>query len=115
MRATVVVEMDSHRVYTHPQRDPLRLMRYYRRFLMALKRRWTGDKPRLSLADRRRSPGYSRVLRAHMKYAGYVDQYLAAKAACFLVHGEIDKFFLLGDAKPGDTAPAGIVASTETK
>jgi hypothetical protein len=59
------------RPYTHPQQDPLRLMRYYRKFLVARKRLWMG-----------RGAGH-RCLRAHMKYLGYVDQYLAAKAACF--------------------------------
>jgi hypothetical protein len=56
------------RQYTHPQPDPATLMRYYRRFLMSLKRTWMG-----------RGHGH-RCLRAHMHYRGYVDQYLAAKA-----------------------------------
>lgn len=87
------------RPYTHPQPDPLTLMRYYRRFLMALKRRWTGNKARLSIADRKLSPGNSRVLRSHMKYLGYIDQYLAAKACCYRAAAAVHEFLLTGEAK----------------
>jgi len=56
------------RVYTHPQPDPARLMRYYRCFLVSLKKKWMGH-----------GMGH-RCLRAHMHYRGYIDQYLAAKS-----------------------------------
>jgi hypothetical protein len=59
------------RQYTHPQPEPLRLARYYRRFLMARKSQWMGN-----------GAGH-RCLRGHMKYLGYVDQYLAGKASHF--------------------------------
>jgi hypothetical protein len=59
------------RSYTHPQRDPLRLARYYRGFLIGNKRIWMAH-----------GRGH-RCLRAHMKYLGYIDQYLAGKAAHF--------------------------------
>jgi hypothetical protein len=62
------------RQYTHPQPDPLRLARYYRRFLIkGLKPLWMGH-----------GRGH-RCLRAHMKYLDYIDQYLAGKAAAFAV------------------------------
>jgi hypothetical protein len=91
------------RAYTHPQPDPLRLMRYYRQFLVARKRLWMG-----------RGAGH-RCLRAHMKYLVYVDQYLAAKALCFRVATDIHNFFIYGDSKPGDPAPVGIVASQSSR
>lgn len=55
------------RVYTHPQPEPLRLARYYRRFLMARKDQWMGH-----------GLGH-RCLRAHMFYRAYLYEYLAAK------------------------------------
>jgi hypothetical protein len=53
--------------YTHPQPDPLRLARYYRKFLVSLKAKWMGHGLK------------HRCLRAHMFYMRYVQEYLAAK------------------------------------
>ncbi len=66
------------RQYTHPQRDPIRLARYYRRFLIkGLKPLWMGH-----------GRGH-RCLRAHMKYLEYIDQYLAGKALFFSVRASL--------------------------
>lgn len=66
------------RQYTHPQVDPIRLARYYRRFLVSLKLQWMGQGSGSGKLRRRR-------IRAHMHYRGYVDQYLAGKALFFAV------------------------------
>lgn len=59
------------RAYTHPQPEPIRLARYYRRFLMGRKNLWMGN-----------GRGH-RCLRGHMHYRAYIEEYLAAKAAAF--------------------------------